>query len=97
MYPFLQAEPRKMSIYREEALDTLISCLKSSGSPASQIAAADTVLALQGQFTSSGKPLVRSYLLKHAGLDKSYRSTMRKEQLTANQGEVQETMVTFIV
>ncbi|GJW23797.1 hypothetical protein Tco_0034419 [Tanacetum coccineum] len=38
----LLAEPRKMSIYREEAIDTLISCLKCSDSPASQIAAADT-------------------------------------------------------
>ncbi|PWA98838.1 armadillo-like helical [Artemisia annua] len=88
----LLAEPRKMSIYREEAIDTLISCLKCSDSPATQIAAADTILALQGRFSSSGKPLVRTYLLKHAGLDKSYRSTMRKEQLAAISGEVQETM-----
>ncbi|GJT68593.1 putative E3 ubiquitin-protein ligase LIN [Tanacetum coccineum] len=88
----LLAEPRKMSIYREEAIDTLISCLKCSDSPASQIAAADTILALQGRFSSSGKPLVRTYLLKRAGLDKSYRSTMRKEQLAAISGEVQETM-----
>nr|XP_043627899.1 putative E3 ubiquitin-protein ligase LIN [Erigeron canadensis] len=86
----LLAEPRKMSIYREEAIDTLISCLKSSDSPSSQIAAAETILALQGRFTSSGKPLVRTCLLKHAGLDKSYRSTMRKEQLAAISGEEEE-------
>ncbi|GJT68595.1 putative E3 ubiquitin-protein ligase LIN-1 isoform X1 [Tanacetum coccineum] len=66
---------------------------KATGnSPATQIAAADTILALQGRFSSSGKPLVRTYLLKRAGLDKSYRSTMRKEQLAAISGEVQETM-----
>ncbi|KAI3701448.1 hypothetical protein L6452_26532 [Arctium lappa] len=88
----LLAEPRKMSIYREEAIDTLISCLKNSDSPSAQIAAAETILSLQGRFSSSGKPLVRTYLLKHVGLDKSYRSTMRKEQLSAVSGEVQETM-----
>ncbi|XP_071733571.1 putative E3 ubiquitin-protein ligase LIN-1 isoform X2 [Rutidosis leptorrhynchoides] len=87
----LLAEPRKMSIYREEAIDTLISCLQSSDSPASQNAAAETILSLQGRFSSSGKPLVHSYLLKQAGLDKSYRSTMRKEQLTYNVGEEEET------
>ncbi|XP_024959066.1 putative E3 ubiquitin-protein ligase LIN [Cynara cardunculus var. scolymus] len=88
----LLAEPRKMSIYREEAIDTLISCLKNSDSPSAQIAAAETILSLQGRFSSSGKPLVQAYLLKHAGLDKTYRSTMRREQLSAISGEVQETM-----
>ncbi|KAI3495845.1 hypothetical protein L1887_38191 [Cichorium endivia] len=87
----LLAEPRKMSIYREEAIDILISCLKNSDSPAAQIAAAETILTLQGRFSSSGKPLVRTYLLKHAGLDKTYRSTMRKEQLSAISGELLET------
>ncbi|KAI3671014.1 hypothetical protein L1987_87660 [Smallanthus sonchifolius] len=88
----LLAEPRKMSIYREEAIDTLISCLKNSDSPSAQIAAAETILALQGRFSSSGKPLIRAYLLKNVGLDKSYRSTMRKEQLAATSGEIQEPM-----
>lgn len=91
----LQAEPRKMSIYREEAIDTLISCLKNSDSPAAQIAASDTLSALQGRFSYSGKPLVRKFLLKRAGLDKNYRSTMRKEQIGAVSGNVQETMVRF--
>ncbi|KAD6455150.1 hypothetical protein E3N88_09856 [Mikania micrantha] len=88
----LLAEPRKMSIYREEAIDTLISCLKNSDSMSTQIAAAETILVLQGRFTSFGKPLIRAYLLKQAGLDKSYRSTMRKEQLATISGEIQETM-----
>ncbi|KAJ0709922.1 putative U box domain, armadillo-like helical, Zinc finger, RING/FYVE/PHD-type [Helianthus annuus] len=91
----LLAEPRKMSIYREEAIDTLISCLKNSDSPSAQIAAAETILALQGRFSSFGKPLIRAYLLKNVGLDKSYRSTMRKEQLSAISGEIQETMVSI--
>lgn len=85
-----------MSIYREEAIDTLISCLKNTDSPSAQVAASETILALQGRFSSSGKPLTRAYLLKNAGLDKSYRSIMRKEQLAAisgPSGEIQETMV----
>lgn len=66
----LQAEPRKMSIYREEAVDILIMCLKNSDYPDSQIAAAETLLALQGRFSYSGKPLIREFLLKRAGLDR---------------------------
>lgn len=84
-----------MSIYREEAIDTLISCLKNSDSPAAQIAAAETILALQGRFSSSGKPLVRMYLLKHAGFDKTYRSTIRKAQLSTISGELHDTKVFF--
>ncbi|KAI3714645.1 hypothetical protein L6452_21603 [Arctium lappa] len=88
----LLAEPRKMSIYREEAIDNLISCLKNSASPPAQIAAAETLLALQGRFSYSGKPLVRKFLLKRAGvvLDKTDRS-MWKEQLVGVSGDVQET------
>lgn len=89
----LQAEPRKMSIFREEAIDNLISCLKNSDSPAAQIAAAETLSALQGRFSYSGKPLVRRFLLKHVGLDKTYRSLMRKEQLGGMSGDIQETKV----
>ncbi|XP_009606221.1 putative E3 ubiquitin-protein ligase LIN-1 isoform X1 [Nicotiana tabacum] len=65
----LLAEPRKMSIYREEAVDVLIMCLRNSDCPASQIAAAETILALEGRFSYSGKPLIRELLLKRAGLD----------------------------
>ncbi|XP_076896077.1 putative E3 ubiquitin-protein ligase LIN-1 [Bidens hawaiensis] len=73
----LLVEPRKMSIYREEAIDNLISCLKNVDSPTGQLAAADTLLTLQGRFSYSGKLLVRKFLLKRAGTDKNYRSTLR--------------------
>lgn len=46
----LQAEPRKMSIYREEAVDVLIMCLRNSDNPDAQIAAAETLLVLLGRF-----------------------------------------------
>ncbi|CAL5400260.1 unnamed protein product [Camellia sinensis] len=81
-------EPRKMSIYREEAIDTLISCLRNSDFPATQIAAAETILALQGRFSSSGKPIARIFLLKRAGLDKSYKSLTRKEQFRNISGDI---------
>ncbi|XVF34865.1 hypothetical protein REPUB_Repub18cG0095400 [Reevesia pubescens] len=86
----LLVEPRKMSIYREEAIDTLISCLRNSEFPAAQIAAAETIVSLQGRFTGSGKPLTRPFLLKRAGLEKNYRNLMRMEKLGNNPGEFED-------
>ncbi|XP_039124165.1 putative E3 ubiquitin-protein ligase LIN-2 [Dioscorea cayenensis subsp. rotundata] len=74
-------EPRKMSIYREEAVNAFISCLKSRDFPNVQLLAAETILALQGRFSPSGKSLARAYLLKRAGMNKSYRAIMRAEQM----------------
>lgn len=82
-----------MSMYREEAIDTLISCLRNSDFPATQIAAAEMILTLQGRFSSSGKPLARAFLLKRAGLDKGYRTLMRAEQLGYITGESKENLV----
>ncbi|KAM3301248.1 putative E3 ubiquitin-protein ligase LIN [Capsicum chacoense] len=67
----LLAEPRKMSIYREEAVDVLIMCLRNSDNPDAQIAAAETLLVLLGRFSYSGKPLIRELLLKRAGLGRT--------------------------
>ncbi|KAF8400830.1 hypothetical protein HHK36_014132 [Tetracentron sinense] len=88
----LLTEPRKMSIYREEAIDTLISCLRNSEFPAAQIAAAETLLGLQGRFSSSGNPLTRAFLLKRAGLEKSYKTLMQVEQLSQIVGESEENL-----
>ncbi|KAL2500881.1 putative E3 ubiquitin-protein ligase [Forsythia ovata] len=89
----LLEEPRKMSIYREEAIDTLISCLRNSEYPVAQIAAAETLLSLQGRFSYSGKSLARAILLKRAGLDRSYKTFMRKDQRRQKiLDETQETM-----
>lgn len=84
-----------MSIYREEAMDTLISCLRNSDFPAAQIAAAETIVSLQGRFSSSGKSLTRASLLKRAGLDKSYRTLMQVDQLSNSSGESEENLVSF--
>ncbi|XP_020247015.1 putative E3 ubiquitin-protein ligase LIN-1 isoform X1 [Asparagus officinalis] len=77
----LLVEPKLMSVYREEAIDALISSLKDSNFPSTQILAAETISSLQGRFSYSGKPLIRAFLLKHAGMTKSYRALMRAEQL----------------
>uniref|UniRef100_A0A0E0FIZ5 RING-type E3 ubiquitin transferase n=1 Tax=Oryza nivara TaxID=4536 RepID=A0A0E0FIZ5_ORYNI len=62
----LLVEPRKISMYREEAVDSLIQCLKNSDYPRSQLLAAETIMNLSGKFSSSGRPLSRSSLLKLA-------------------------------
>lgn len=85
-----------MSIYREEAIDTLISCLRNSEFPATQLAAAETIVSLQGRFTTSGKPLARPFLLKRAGLEKNYRKLKRMEQLHNNPGDFEDISVSFI-
>ncbi|XP_044472181.1 putative E3 ubiquitin-protein ligase LIN-1 isoform X2 [Mangifera indica] len=83
------AEPRKMSIYREEAMDTLISCLRNYDCPAAQVAAAETIMLLPGRFTGSGKPLTRAILLMRAGLGRSYRSLIRTAQLGSFSKEIE--------
>lgn len=88
-------KPRKASIYREEALDTIISCLKNSDFPAAQIAAAETILVLQGRFSYYGKPLARAFLLKRAGFDKTYKSMMIKDQIMITSQNSRETMVSY--
>lgn len=85
-----------MSIYREEAIDTLISCLRSSEHPATQILAAETLVSLQGRFTSSGESLTRDLLLKHAGVEKSYKNKLRTEQRNSIPGGTEETLVRFL-
>lgn len=76
----LLEEPRKMSMYREEALDALVEGLKSDEFIVSQVSAAETIVALQGRFSLSGKPLTEALLLKSAGLDESYKELMRAKQ-----------------
>ncbi|KAF9614590.1 hypothetical protein IFM89_019373 [Coptis chinensis] len=88
----LLTEPRKMSMYREEAIDALISCLRNSNFPGAQITAAGTIVSFQGRFSASGKPLARVFLLKRAGLDKDYKNIMRKEKLGLTDGKPEENM-----
>lgn len=85
-----------MSIYREEAIDTLIACLRNKEFPGAQIAAAETILSLQGRFTVSGKSLTRAFLLKRAGIEKSYNNLVRMDQLSNFSGEAEDFLVSFL-
>lgn len=84
-----------MSIYREEAIDTLISCLGNSDFPTTQLAAADTIMSLQGRFNSFGKPLIREVLLKRAGVDKSPRSAVQEDHMSNFFSEIETIPVKF--
>ncbi|XP_024627707.1 putative E3 ubiquitin-protein ligase LIN-1 isoform X2 [Medicago truncatula] len=87
----LLVEPRNMSIYREEAIDSLISCLRNSDFPTTQLAAADTIMSLQGRFSFSGKPLIREVLLKRAGIDKGPRSDVQVDHMSNFFSEIEIT------
>lgn len=76
----LLEEPRKMSMYREEALEALVEGLKSEEFLVCRVSAAETIVSLQGRFSLSGKPLTEALLLKNAGLDKSYNAMMKADQ-----------------
>lgn len=83
-----------MSIYREEAIDSLISCLKNSDSPSAQIAAAETIVSLQGRFSQAGEPLTKAFLLKRLGVNRHKR--INKDQLGSRSDEIQEKMVCLV-
>ncbi|KAE8653635.1 hypothetical protein Csa_006994 [Cucumis sativus] len=84
-------EPRKMSIYREEAMDILISCLGDSDFPSTQISAAETIMSLQGRFSTSGRPLTRYFLLERAGFTKGHRKSIQRDTIRSAPGEVELT------
>uniref|UniRef100_A0A9I9DXI9 RING-type E3 ubiquitin transferase n=1 Tax=Cucumis melo TaxID=3656 RepID=A0A9I9DXI9_CUCME len=84
-------EPRKMSIYREEAMDVLISCLGDSDFPTTQISAAETIMSLQGRFSTSGRPLTRYFLLERAGFTKGHRKSIQRDTISSAPGEAELT------
>ncbi|CAM6091631.1 unnamed protein product [Calypogeia fissa] len=79
----LLEEPRKGSIYREEAVDTLVEALNSTDWPC-PVEAANTLIALGGRFSYSGKPMMKAWLLKIAGIDKNYVSLMKEQDSNDN-------------
>lgn len=86
----LLAEPCKMSMYREEAIETLIEGLKAKEILISQINSAKTIVALAGRFSLSGKPLTEAWLLRTAGFNKHYNAFMKAEKLLNSEGESPE-------
>ncbi|KAI5006129.1 hypothetical protein ZWY2020_033372 [Hordeum vulgare] len=82
----LLVEPRKISMYREEAMDSLVQCLKNSDFPRSQLLAAETIMNLPGKFSSSGRPLARSTLLKLARVKERYRQSQELSVVRGTDG-----------
>jgi hypothetical protein len=75
----MQEEPRKRSMYREEAVESLLEALTSAEWPC-PVEAANALISLGGRFSHSGKPLMKAWLLKVAGTEKSYLAFMKEEQ-----------------
>ncbi|MED6135898.1 hypothetical protein PIB30_050991 [Stylosanthes scabra] len=88
----LLVEPRKMSIYREEAVETLIEALWQKDFSNTQIKALDALLYLIGHVTSSGNSYTQAWLLKIAGFDQPYNALMKAEQLGQRDIDLVETM-----
>ncbi|KAL7175142.1 hypothetical protein ACSBR2_028862 [Camellia fascicularis] len=88
----LLVEPRKMSIYREEAIEALVEALRKTDFPNSQIMALDALLSLSGRLTPSGKPCTEAWLLKIAGFDQQYNALMKTEISKTHKNELTETM-----
>lgn len=82
-----------MSIYREEAIESLIEALRRKDFPNSQIMALDALSSLLGRLTMSGKSCMEVLLLKSAGFDKPYNALMKAEKLKFYDAELTETMV----
>ncbi|XVE96847.1 hypothetical protein REPUB_Repub02eG0258400 [Reevesia pubescens] len=77
----LLVEPRKMSIYREEAIEALIEALRRKDFANQQMIVLDALLSLPGRITSSGESYVEAWLLKVAGFDQPYNSLTKADWL----------------
>ncbi|KAL9318046.1 hypothetical protein ACSQ67_014563 [Phaseolus vulgaris] len=88
----LLVEPRKMSIYREEAIEILIEALWQKDFSNTQMKALDALLFLIGQVTTSGKSYTEAWLLKIAGFDQPYNALLKPGQLGQYDNESMETM-----
>ncbi|KAK8948328.1 putative E3 ubiquitin-protein ligase LIN [Platanthera guangdongensis] len=64
----LLVEPRKTSIYRDEAIDSIIEALKRKEFPLCQVIALETLSSLTGRLNTSGEPITELWLLKIAGV-----------------------------
>ncbi|BAT94636.1 hypothetical protein VIGAN_08125500 [Vigna angularis var. angularis] len=88
----LLVEPRKMSIYREEAIEILIEALWQKDFSNTQMKALDALLFLIGQVTTTGKSYTEAWLLKIAGFDQPYNALLKAGQLGQYDNDSMETM-----
>ncbi|KAK6290419.1 hypothetical protein POUND7_001960 [Theobroma cacao] len=88
----LLVEPRKMSIYREEAIEALIEALHRKDFPNQQMIVLDALLSLSGRFTSAGESYIEVWLLKMAGFDQPYNALIKTNLLQKHEKDLNETM-----
>ncbi|CAN4075718.1 unnamed protein product [Withania somnifera] len=88
----LLVEPRKMSIYREESIESLIEALHKKNFPTSQLRALDALLSLSGHLTNSGKSFLDARLLRAAGFNQRYNAMMKEERQRAGEKDITNTM-----
>ncbi|WCJ35094.1 U-box domain-containing protein 26 [Euphorbia peplus] len=88
----LLAEPRKMSIYREEAVETLIEALHKKDFSNCQMMALDALVSLSGTLTSSGRSYMEARLLKIAGFDQPYNCLVKADARKKGESDLAETM-----
>ncbi|CAI9763800.1 unnamed protein product [Fraxinus pennsylvanica] len=82
--------PRKMSIYREEAMEALLETLQRKDFPSSQVMALQALSSISGHLSTSGKSCMEALLLKTAGFDQPYNALMKGEELKRNETEFTE-------
>ncbi|XP_051139219.1 putative E3 ubiquitin-protein ligase LIN-1 [Andrographis paniculata] len=83
----LLAAPRKMSIYREEAMDAFIEALQRSDFPTSQVTALGAFSSLLGRKKSSRKLDIEARLLKLAGFDLHSTTTISTDESAEYEAE----------
>ncbi|KAJ4843659.1 hypothetical protein Tsubulata_010162 [Turnera subulata] len=88
----LLVEPRKMSIYREEAIEALIDSLQRKDFSNIQMMALDALEFLSGRLTSSATSCMEAWLLKVAGFDQPYNALMKAEKMKKQENDLAETM-----
>ncbi|CAK7346186.1 unnamed protein product [Dovyalis caffra] len=89
----LLAEPRQMSIYREEAVEALIEALHRKDFSNSQMTALEALVSLSARRTSSGSTYMEAWLLKIAGFDQPYNALMKAEKLKKDENDLAETIL----
>ncbi|KAG8657784.1 hypothetical protein MANES_03G090300v8 [Manihot esculenta] len=82
----LLVEPQKYSIYRDEAVDAIAGSLEDSLTDGKILKKSCTaLLALGGRFSSSGKSLTESWMLKQAGFNDNYETNSKEDNLSLNE------------
>jgi hypothetical protein len=78
----VQGDPLQYSVYREEAIEAMITALEHrSQSRKVQEQCARALLILAGRFSSSGEPIAEAWLLKRAGLDDSLSESIARTEI----------------